>query len=98
MERDKHKYGFDQWEFVISTHALTWSATNLYERLIKTTKISTHALTWSATLEALLIHDEGDISTHALTWSATRNTLKILKCSKNFNSRAHVERDRGDHF
>ena len=71
MERDKHKYGFDQWEFVISTHALTWSATNLYERLIKTTKISTHALTWSATGVIIFNVKAISISTHALTWSAT---------------------------
>ena len=33
----------------ISTHALTWSATLLYEIEQQQRKISTHALTWSAT-------------------------------------------------
>ena len=34
------------------------------------------------------------ISTHALTWSATPGARKNYENIKNFNSRAHVERDR----
>ena len=34
------------------------------------------------------------ISTHTLTWSVTRN-YTVVECDKcNFNSHAHVERDR----
>ena len=57
---------------VISTHALTWSAT--YDLIINRRKepiISTHALTWSATLSAPYWSFREEISTHALTWSAT---------------------------
>ena len=34
---------------IISTHALTWSATHVTCSDGQTTQISTHALTWSAT-------------------------------------------------
>ena len=81
---------------VISTHALTWSATSgiiLYFRL---TPISTHALTWSATplpvptiiaLEFQLTHSRGV-------------RPDIFHCVNrpivHFNSRTHVECDSYD--
>ena len=37
-------------EIDISTHALTWSATQLYYWHLADQIISTHALTWSATI------------------------------------------------
>ena len=39
----------DSKTIVISTHALTWSATGFDPEKSKNRKISTHALTWSAT-------------------------------------------------
>ena len=58
---------------IISTHALTWSATCTGIVRLRQHKISTHALTWSAT-HALLNHNlRNIISTHALTWSATNS-------------------------
>ncbi len=36
----------------------------------------------------------GQISTHALTWSATRREKSVYIDISNFNSRAHVERDK----
>ena len=40
---------------IISTHALTWSATVTEEEIIAAFIISTHALTWSATQEQNMI-------------------------------------------
>ena len=49
MERDAGKAYMDTVNY-ISTHALTWSATYAFKRLLKLAcDISTHALTWSAT-------------------------------------------------
>ena len=56
--------------------------------------ISTHALTWSATTIRILDGRRARISTHALTWSATRAARLHHTKSRDFNSRAHVERDR----
>ena len=56
--------------------------------------ISTHALTWSATDVLRMPSSALVISTHALTWSATIFLMANCKKCKNFNSRAHVERDR----
>ena len=62
-------------EVKISTHALTWSATNEQPAADVQEVISTHALTWSATLKELRQKRKLNmISTHALTWSATRPT------------------------
>ena len=55
----------------ISTHALTWSATEFKTKNPQILKISTHALTWSATDGVVECDDYVKISTHALTWSAT---------------------------
>ena len=58
--------------FVISTHALTWSATWINFEIVKNSIcISTHALTWSATALVTALITITVISTHALTWSAT---------------------------
>ena len=56
--------------------------------------ISTHALTWSATgFNRLMKYKAVGISTHALTWSATDRQAPQGRTQRNFNSRAHVERD-----
>ena len=59
--------------------------------------ISTHALTWSATSSKLFFTIFTFISTHALTWSATGRRRHTGDIHRNFNSRAHVERDRRGH-
>ena len=56
--------------------------------------ISTHALTWSATIFSAVNKVAGHISTHALTWSATFARYVHCITARDFNSRAHVERDR----
>ena len=56
---------------VISTHALTWSATTSCDGICNHRRISTHALTWSATCFHCFSRCHYAISTHALTWSAT---------------------------
>ena len=61
----------DSKTIVISTHALTWSATPGERRAVMCCGISTHALTWSATISLLILNINTRISTHALTWSAT---------------------------
>ena len=79
----------------ISTHALTWSATDGVIDETRIDGISTHALTWSATVQhASPIIIGNIISTHALTWSATGNVRDHRHAERHFNSRAHVERDR----
>ena len=71
MERDD-LCGMSVDEVKISTHALTWSATNEQPAADVQEVISTHALTWSATLKELRQKRKLNmISTHALTWSAT---------------------------
>ena len=78
---------------IISTHALTWSATDILATLIMGIGISTHALTWSATVYKRHVNGKRYISTHALTWSATVSFSQMLNVPPHFNSRAHVERD-----
>ena len=78
---------------VISTHALTWSATVAQKGQYLIGKISTHALTWSATETKSYDIPRFNISTHALTWSATYMATSRSSKPQNFNSRAHVERD-----
>ena len=56
--------------------------------------ISTHTLTWSVTIALYNLVVDLKISTHTLTWSVT---LLAIVCHGNefdFNSHAHVERDR----
>ena len=77
----------------ISTHALTWSATSRAHYPLRKKRFQ---LTRSrgARLQPRpppLINR--GISTHALTWSATATIKKALRTRRNFNSRAHVERD-----
>ena len=58
--------------------------------------ISTHTLTWSVTQTCLRFKLGYDISTHTLTWSVTyKNNGRTFK-NYNFNSHAHVERDKLD--
>ena len=71
MERDKDAAKTVK-KMLISTHALTWSATKVLPFWDVTKRISTHALTWSATDSVHLPYISlFFISTHALTWSAT---------------------------
>ena len=78
---------------IISTHALTWSAT--YYALIYgiPTGISTHALTWSATAEI----GQNDLAlmnfnsrTHV---ECDNNGGTVMVTLGDFNSRTHVECD-----
>ena len=78
----------------ISTHALTWSAT---QRLLITAfigRISTHALTWSATLGAA-----APIATAEFQLTHSRGVrldgMPPATSGDNFNSRTHVECDLG---
>ena len=78
----------------ISTHTLTWSVT---QDLVKTEDeptISTHTLTWSVTKDFLRYAIGKIISTHTLTWSVTIAGVKLINALYDFNSHAHVERDR----
>ena len=56
--------------------------------------ISTHTLTWSVTLQFCAKCGRWWISTHTLTWSVTEEGDIIKDENGNFNSHAHVERDR----
>ena len=57
--------------------------------------ISTHTLTWSVTKGFRNAAEQICISTHTLTWSVTRLKNSLIPWKSNFNSHAHVERDRG---
>ena len=92
MERDSNSVKASS-PIVISTHALTWSATARAGSHRQRREISTHALTWSATIPRHSADFSAFISTHALTWSATGYVAGANRQNKNFNSRAHVERD-----
>ena len=63
--------------FVISTHTLTWSVTDLGECTFFTKFISTHTLTWSVTDISFDVTTAHTISTHTLTWSVTCRLVKI---------------------
>ena len=56
--------------------------------------ISTHTLTWSVTHLDRKSHTELKISTHTLTWSVTEIVEQGRNLWNDFNSHAHVERDR----
>ena len=49
VERDRYAIGKIK-EYIISTHTLTWSVTDLGECTFFTKFISTHTLTWSVTI------------------------------------------------
>ena len=57
-------------------------------------KISTHTLTWSVTILLVFCYSHMEISTHTLTWSVTSFYNDDYSLIPNFNSHAHVERDR----
>ena len=57
-------------------------------------KISTHTLTWSVTCNVATLKFLFVISTHTLTWSVTSAQTFVRDMVTNFNSHAHVERDR----
>ena len=77
---------------MISTHALTWSATIDWDDELEINIISTHALTWSATgsINHLLPRPKFQL-THSRGVRPYEATMKIRKI--NFNSRTHVECD-----
>ena len=79
----------------ISTHALTWSATcRCYHRL-RGCPISTHALTWSATRFSAASPSLVKVFQLTRSRGARRGKPSELTAGQlNFNSRAHVERDR----
>ena len=56
--------------------------------------ISTHTLTWSVTTDKTHYGANISISTHTLTWSVTGCGQAKGTNEKNFNSHAHVERDK----
>ena len=56
--------------------------------------ISTHTLTWSVTIGKGEAKLSFDISTHTLTWSVTVAGKEVEYLVGNFNSHAHVERDK----
>ena len=56
--------------------------------------ISTHTLTWSVTWRVVRRISTLSISTHTLTWSVTIVHKLKITVENNFNSHAHVERDR----
>ena len=78
----------------ISTHTLTWSVTYPPQDREGEKYISTHTLTWSVTVIGTAFKKAKDISTHTLTWSVTYGICKDSADWGNFNSHAHVERDR----
>ena len=56
--------------------------------------ISTHTLTWSVTIGFLPEWATVGISTHTLTWSVTGSSSLWEPTTGDFNSHAHVERDK----
>ena len=60
--------------------------------------ISTHTLTWSVTSLVVAVNFNITISTHTLTWSVTCYQGGYVSIEINFNSHAHVERDRSGNF
>ena len=96
MERDRFYLFRRQRAKFISTHALTWSATNRLTHLQYHLRISTHALTWSATVVVSLKRADAGISTHALTWSATINisgsvSISAFQLTRSRGARHSVE-------
>ena len=61
-------------------------------------RISTHTLTWSVTKQAMSGVMLYYISTHTLTWSVTTRFTALTLYYTNFNSHAHVERDRNEYY
>ena len=57
-------------------------------------KISTHTLTWSVTILDYEEYTDKLISTHTLTWSVTSHYCISEEGEEDFNSHAHVERDK----
>ena len=89
-----YEFGKNSGRLDISTHTLTWSVTKIQTVATLQLYISTHTLTWSVTFQKSMLQLLAvTISTHTLTWSVTRFTALTLYYT-NFNSHAHVERDR----
>ena len=61
---------------------------------IKMIRISTHTLPWSVTYKEGGFTMAHMISTHTLTWSVTCRKIMTGQKTADFNSHAHVERDR----
>ena len=92
VERDFIRV-MDKYKAKISTHTLTWSVTFCKAPYFVSQKISTHTLTWSVTL---LQHLYKKRQRFQLTRSrgAWRKWTSLFRKCRNFNSHAHVERDK----
>ena len=92
MERDVIRV-VELFAVIISTHALTWSATPSFFAIFST---GVHFNSRAHVERDGIAHDavyRFQISTHALTWSATVSVVFFVSGASDFNSRAHVERD-----
>ena len=79
--------------FLISTHTLTWSVTNVLLFIVNSFSISTHTLTWSVTLVlAVNLLVSGNFNSHAHVERDVGRNNKMRR-TNDFNSHAHVERD-----
>ena len=78
----------------ISTHTLTWSVTSKGERITSTAEFQLTRSRGAWPCTAILLFFFKYISTHTLTWSVTSYPKAERTCYQNFNSHAHVERDR----
>ena len=81
-------------KFDFNSHAHVERDALLKFSLCQIIGISTHTLTWSVTGVARPFMYNTKISTHTLTWSVTFAKLYGFSISINFNSHAHVERDK----
>ena len=93
VERDYVWYKYNCWNFYFNSHAHVERDTPV-QHYIGNTYISTHTLTWSVTY--VQIRQFLDQQTFQLTRSRGawhKTTLKGV-AGKDFNSHAHVERDR----
>ena len=95
VERDRQRAYYRRLHGSISTHALTWSATYDFQILEKIKEISTHALTWSATMPRS-VYSVGKLAFQLTRSRGARpeDTTDGSTDVDDFNSRAHVERDR----
>ena len=77
---------------MISTHALTWSATTGNRLQIAHFQISTHALTWSATCSVEFQGNPQDFNSRTHVECDLSNWF-LVDSTYHFNSRTHVECD-----
>jgi len=82
-------------EYVVSIHALTWSATVsmvIYGDIVLCFNPRAHVE--RDVPEGPMFAAKREVSIHALTWSATGVEMIAKRIPRSFNPRAHVERDR----